>query len=282
MNPALLLAAAASLCYGTGDFAGGVAARRGPPIVVTAFSGLAALALLFAAFPLVPGRPGGPDLLWGVAAGVCGAAGATLIYWTLALGPVSVASPTFSLVGLVVPVVAGLAMGQHPSARAWGGVALAALAIPLLAWTGERADSPRGAHVRRTLLLSIVTGLVIGWFLVCVGRITPGSGLGPLVVGRVTAIALLAGACLVRGMRPWPPPTARAPAVAAGAFDSAANVLFMLSAQQAPLALASALVSLAPATSVVLARFLLRERWTAAQALGLLVALAAGVAISLG
>lgn len=282
MNPALLLAVGASLCYGTGDFAGGIAARRGPPIVVTGFSGLAALAVLLAALPFVPGTPARADLLWGVAAGVCGAAGATMIYWSLALGPVSVASPTFSLVGLSIPVLVGVAWGQHPSALAWGGVALAALAIPLLSWTGGSPDAAQRAHVRKTLVVSIATGLVIGWFLVCVARIAPGSGLLPLVAGRATAIAILVSACLVRGLRPWPARAAHAPAHAAGAFDSGANVLFMLAAQQAPLALASALVSLAPATTVVLARFVLRERWTVAQGAGLLLALAAGVAISLG
>jgi drug/metabolite transporter (DMT)-like permease len=50
----------------------------------------------------------------------------------------------------------------------------------------------------------------------------------------------------------------------------------------APLVLVSALVSLAPATTVLVARFTLGERWTVAQGVGLLAALGAGVLISIG
>ena len=66
------------------------------------------------------------------------------------------------------------------------------------------------------------------------------------------------------------------------ALDSAANVAFLIAVHRAPLVLVSALVSLAPATTVLAARFALRERWSVAQGAGLVVALAAGVCISVG
>jgi drug/metabolite transporter (DMT)-like permease len=72
------------------------------------------------------------------------------------------------------------------------------------------------------------------------------------------------------------------PALAAGALDSTANVTFLIAVHMAPLVLVSALVSLAPATTVLVARFTLGERWTVAQGVGLLAALGAGVLISIG
>jgi drug/metabolite transporter (DMT)-like permease len=134
--------------------------------------------------------------------------------------------------------------------------------------------------VRRTLLVSIAAGLVIGWFLVFVARIGSTAGLGPLVVARGAAIGMLAGWYLARRLPIVPPAAVRPLSLGAGALDSAANVAFLVAVHRAPLVLVSALVSLAPATTVLVARYTLGERWTVAQGAGLLVALAAGVCIS--
>jgi len=282
MNPAFAFAAASALLFGGGDFMGGIAARRAAATQVTAFSCLAAIAVLALGMPFVPGAPTGADIAWGAATGVCSAAGATLMYRALALGPMSLASPVLCLIGLCVPAIFGFASGERPSPLAWAGVGLAACAIPLLAMTGEGPGHYSRAHVRRTLIASILAGLVIGWFLVAVSRIGPGAGLGPLVLARVVAIVILAAGYLVRGRSPMPAAAARAPALAAGALDSAANVAYLLAVHMAPLVLVSAMVSLAPAVTVLVARFALGERWTVPQGAGLVMALVAGVCISLG
>ena len=276
------IGAASSLLWGSADFLGGVAAKRAPAPLVACFSGVGALALLFVAMPFMPGTAGSADVLWGAAAGACGAAGASLMYRSLARGPMSLASPVFSLVGLCVPVLFGLAAGERPSTLAWAGVALAGLAIPLLSMTGEGPGHYPRAHVRRTLMVALAAGLVIGWFLVFVARIGGSAGLMPLVVARGAAMGLLGAWYLARRQSLLPPAGARTPTLAAGALDSAANVAFLVAVHVAPLVLISALVSLAPAATVLAARLALGERWTVAQAVGLLVALAAGACISVG
>jgi len=282
VNPAYGIAALSSLLFGGGDFLGGLAARRTPAPLVTGFSCLAGLLVLGIGMLFMPGAPSAADLAWGAAAGVCSAAGATLMYRALALGPMSLASPVFCLIGVMVPVLFGFAAGERPSPIAWAGVAMSALAIPLLAMTGEGPGHFPRAHVRRTLVASIAAGLVIGWFLVVVSRIGGGAGLLPLGLARVVAIAILGGWYLARGQSLVPAAAARTPALAAGALDSAANVAYLIAVHMAPLMLVSALVSLAPAVTVLVARFGLGERWTVAQGVGLVVALAAGVCISVG
>jgi len=282
VNVAYAIAALASSFWGTADFLGGIAARRAPAPLVACFSGLTGLAVLALAMPLLPGAPRGVDLAWGAAAGGCGAAGATLMYRALALGPMSLASPVFSLVGLTVPVLFGLAAGERPSILAWSGVALAAVAIPLLSMTGEGPGHFPRAHVRRTLVVSVAAGLVIGWFLVFVARIGGTAGLLPLAVARGVSMGILGGWYLARGLSPVPAREARGMALVAGAIDSAANVAFLVAVHRAPLVLVSALVSLAPAVTVLAARVTLGERWTVAQAAGLLLALVAGVCIAAG
>lgn len=282
LNPAYAIGALASVLWGAADFAGGLAAKRAPAPLVACFSGLGALVVLFVAMPFMPGTPSGADLAWGVAAGACGAAGASLMYRALALGPMSLASPVFSMIGLCVPVLFGLAAGERPSPLAWSGVALAMLAIPLLAMTGEGPGHFPRAHVRRTLVVSIAAGLVIGWFLVFVARIGGTAGLWPLTVARVVAMSILGGWYLARRQPLVPPAEVRPTTLGAGALDSSANVAFLVAVHAAPLVLISALVSLAPATTVLAARITLGERWTVPQGSGLVMALAAGILISVG
>jgi len=131
-------------------------------------------------------------------------------------------------------------------------------------------------------MVSIAAGLVIGWFLVFVARIGGRAGLWPLVLARVTAMGILGGWFLTRRLPLVPPREVRPMSLGAGALDSTANATFLIAVHRAPLVLVSALVSLAPATTVLVARFTLGERWSVAQGTGLLVALAAGVCISLG
>lgn len=282
MNPAYAIAALSSLLFGGGDVLGGIAARRAPALLVTGFSCLSALVVLALGMLFIHGAPTPADFAWGAAAGVCSAAGATLMYRALALGPMSLASPVFCLIGVSVPVLFGFAAGERPSPIAWTGVAMTALAIPLLAMAGEGPGHFPRAHVRRTLVASIMAGLVIGWFLVVVSRIGGSAGLLPLGLARIVAIAILGGWMLARRQSLLPAAAARVPALAAGALDSAANVAYLIAVHMAPLMLVSALVSLAPAVTVLVARFGLGERWTVAQGIGLIVALAAGVCISLG
>ena len=282
MNPAFLIAALASTLYGSADFAGGFAAKRAPAPIVTWFSGFAALAVLLLALPFGHGAPSASDWAWGAAAGACGAAGASLIYYSLALGPVSVASPIFCVVGLSVPVMVGFLLGERPSALAWSGVALAVVSIPPLSWTVSEPGARTGAHVRRTVVVSIATGLVVGWFLVFVARISPRAGLLPLVLARGVAIVGLSVVAVALRFPLRPPGHAALVASLAGALDSAANLAYFLAVRGAPMALVSAIVSLAPATTVLLARYVLGERWSAPQRWGIALALTAGACISLG
>lgn len=282
MNPAYAVALLSSICYGTADLLGGLAARRAPARTVALYAALAACAGMAIALPFVPGAPTRSDLLWGAAAGVASTAGSTLIFKALSLGPMSLASPVLCVVGLSLPVVAGVALGDRPSFVAWLGVALALAAIPALSATGEREGAVGRAHVRRTLLVSIAAGIAAGCFLICVARIGDDAGLMPLIVARLVAIALFVSAFAVMRARMLPDRPARPMAAAAGAIDSGANVAYWIATHAAPMALAATLVSLAPATTVLLARILLRERWSGWQKLGLALALASGACISLG
>lgn len=282
MNPAYLLAATASVLFGTGDLAGGIASKRASAMVVACFAGFGALAGMLVALPFVAGHATRADLLWGAIAGVCGTASLTLIFRSLAMGPVIIASPIFCVVALVVPSLYGVLVGQRPSALAWSGVGLAIVAIPLLTMTAGAGHVEAGVRVRNTVVVATLAGIGTGFFLIALAHVGSGAGLMPLIVARLAAVALLLALFLVTRRPLVPPAGVRTLAFASGLADAAGNFAYWRAVQGAPIALVATLVSLAPATTVLLARAILRERWTAPQVAGLVLALTAGVLISRG
>ena len=71
-------------------------------------------------------------------------------------------------------------------------------------------------------------------------------------------------------------------ALAAGGLDAMANAVFQLAAQRGSLAVVAVIGSLYPAATVVLARYLLHERLSRIQVIGVLLALAAAGVLALG
>jgi drug/metabolite transporter (DMT)-like permease len=102
-----------------------------------------------------------------------------------------------------------------------------------------------------------------------------------LVAARVASV-LLVGAATVVGRHGLRVPRRVLPAVLlAGIGDVTANALYLVATQHGPLAITGVLASLYPASTVVLAQLVLRERLVRTQAAGLAAATAAVVLIAL-
>jgi len=282
VNPAYALAAVTSGVFGTADFLGGFASRRASALTVTFVSGLAGLVSLCVAQVWIHGAPAPADFGWGLAAGLCGGTGVALLFRAYAIGPVSIAAPVISLVSLAVPVIAGIALGERPSSLAIGGIVLAAGAFPLLASTGERFD-PRGVHaVARVVGIASASGVLVGGFLVFMSRVSLSAGLIPLFASRLVTVALFGTILGVRRAPFWPAASARRPTILSGLLDSFANVGYFIAVHHGALALVGTIISLSPVSTVLLARLVLRERWSVPQRWGLALATTAIVCVSLG
>ena len=279
MNPYYLLAALTSSVYGTADFLGGHAARRASVLTVTFVSGAAGLVSLLLAMPFLPGHASQADLAWGAGAGLSGGIGIALLYRAFAIGPVSLAAPVISLAALAMPVLAGALLGERPSALALIGIALAAAAFPLLSNTGEAGL--RESPIRRSMGIAVAAGIMVGGFLVLMGRVSRDAGVMPLLMARLVTVVLFAALVVARRERAWPVAGVRT-TVAAGVLDSFANVMYFIAVHHGALAIVGTIISLSPATTVLLARLVLSERWTVHQRAGLAFAAAAIVCVSLG
>jgi len=275
---AVVLALLAAFVYGAADFCGGLASRKTAAIAVVVVSQLAGFVVLAAAWTLLPGRFYWSDVAFGVAAGAGGAVGIAALYAALAVGRMGVVSPITAVVGASVPVVAGLAMHERPSWAALAGVALAFVAVVLVSGNGEfKRMSLREPGIG----LALVSGLGIGVLYVFLARAHRDGGLALLGTTRVTSVALLGGFALVRRQSLRPARGALPTILVAGALDMAANVLYFCAVRYGLLSLVAVLTSLYPASTVLLARFVLGERLQPAQWVGVVLATAGVVLIAI-
>jgi len=275
----IILAGLSALMYGAGDFCGGLASRRQPTLVVLFVSQLVGLAAAVIAV-LVLGQPVPPpgDLLWGIAGGVCGAAGLAALYRALASTLVAVASPVAAVTGAVVPVLLALAGGERPGSLAWIGMGLAVPAIALLAsGPGERAG---GGLVRRAALMGAAAGAGFGLFFFCLAHTSRTSGLWPLAAARVATITLVAIFALATRRQLRPRVEGLWVMLLSGALDMGANIAFLLAARAGLLTITAVITSLYPGPTVILAMIVFREKLTVLRALGLVLALAGVACIS--
>jgi len=284
-----VMALASSVLYGVADFLGGIGSRRGHVVVVTAWFQVAGVLPLVLYAALTPGVTRPEDMLWGAAAGVTGGIGVLLLYHALASGVVSTAAPLISMIALTVPVVFGLAGGERPGAWPLVGIALGCVAVMLISAHGEPAAGESGVESQSTRRLNFSAlapafgaGLLIGLFLVCLGRVQPGSSGWPLVMGRATATVCVFALLFAKRLPLRPPAGTHAPILGGALTDVSANVLYLLAVQRAPMSLIATLVSLAPATTVVLAQLVLGEKLGTAQRWGVALALVAVVLLSRG
>ncbi|MGY1625111.1 EamA family transporter [Geodermatophilus sp. SYSU D00965] len=276
---AVLLALASAVVYGMADFCGGLASRRATAFAVVALSQAAGLTALLVLLPWLGGDPTLPDLAWGAAAGVAGAAGLVLFYRALAGGVMSVVAPVTAVSAAALPVIGGLLLGERMPWWAGVGIGLALVAVVLVA-AEEGLGSLRHARPA-SLVPALAAGAGFGVFFVLLDRTDEAAALSPLVAARVVSVALVVVVALSAGRSLRTPRTALPIVLLAGVADMAANALFLLATQQGQLAVTGVLASLYPVSTVVLAQVVLRERLAGTQVAGLAAAGAAVVLIAL-
>jgi drug/metabolite transporter (DMT)-like permease len=276
MIPAIL-AILASICYGSGDFLGGLASRRSSALSVAAVSQLLGLAPLAVA---IAGKsaPRPADLEWGAAAGLAGAVALALFFKALTLGPMSVVAPIASATGDAVAVLIGFALGERPGPIVLAGFVLALASITLVA---QERRAP-GTAATRAVPVAIGCGIALGAFYACLHPTTSAAGLWPLLTARAVSLPLLLGATRLTGRSLRLPLNVLAIALPCGVLDIIANVCYLIAVRQGMLSVVATLASLNPVVTVALAWRLLGERLRPPQYVGLALGVAAMALISLG
>ena len=272
------LALLASVVWGVADFLGGAFSRRLHTAWVLLASQLFGLAAILVVLLAGHREPPGAHLWWAVLGSLSGTFAGACFYRALALGTMSIVAPIAGT-GLVLPVVAGIAAGERPTAVQLAGILLATLGVVL-------ASGPelRGIGVQRTsVLLAIAAAAGFGGALTLIPL--TGEGRWAMTSAVVTLTGFFLTAAYVLVVRPDGAPLARGDLGGVGAIgllNIAALGLYSWSSTQGLVAVVAVLASVYPVVTVLLAQRFYGERLRGVQLAGVLAAFAGVVGLAAG
>ncbi len=272
------LALLSSLTWGVADFMGGIASRKRSvlQVLVIAYP-VGAVVLTGVAIFVVPGELSRETFTIGAISGAIGATAIGCLYVALKRGPMGIVSPITAVMSAAIPVFFGLLNGERLNLLAVIGMITAAIAVILV-------SQEVNAHQKiafSTIAISLTSGSLIGTYLTLIGTSSDDSGIWTATIARWFSSILVLAAVLAtvrkfeRSSYPW------LLVIISGILDAAANGIFQIATQNGMLAIVAVLGSLYPATTALLARFILHERLHKIQITGVVLALAAAVALTL-
>ena len=275
---AVLLALLTACVYGTADYMGGRATRRVPAMVVTFIGQIGGLVVLLV-IAVSSGTPVPPvhDWWWSAAAGLVGSTGLLAFYRAMSSGHMTVAAPVAAVLNATIPVVVGLLMGERPGLTALLGIPLALVSIALVS---DVLGPGHHRAPRNVVFMAAVGGSMFGLILVFLHQTSDGSGVWPVLIMRFVstpwmALLILRSRPSFAGVR-----AGKATVFGSGILDSLANWFYVLAVRQGLLSVVSVIVTLYPASTMVLATTVDRERIHRSQALGMALAAVALVLIA--
>lgn len=259
---------ASALTWGAGDFSGGLATKRAPVFGVLAIGhGFGLLLLIGLALLWGEAMPAATDIAWGLAAGLCGMVGLAALYRALAVGRMGIVAPVSAVLTAAIPALFGVATEGLPGVPALLGFGLALLGVWLLAGAGTAAGGRSG------LGLALLAGCGFGSFFILLDRAGANAVFWPLAAARCGSLVVVLPIALAQCQLGQFVPRSLGLALLAGLLDVAGNAFFVLATQAGRLDIAAILSSMYPASTVLLASLLLRERVTRAQMAGVVVVL---------
>jgi drug/metabolite transporter (DMT)-like permease len=276
----ILLGLISAAAWGSGDFGGGLLARRTALFGVVLGSQVVGMAV---ALVVAIGRgetfPTTTDLAWSVLGGIAGGIGIAALYGALAVGRMGTVAPVTGVVTALIPVVAGIVLEGMPGPLVLVGIGLAIAAVVLVSQIRDDEDGPARAS---GLGLAVLAGVSLGILSVLIAQISDGHAFGPLVLIRGTEVVLIVVVVLF-SRSAWRPARPLLPAIAGvGILDMTGNGAFILAVQTGALAVAAVLSSLYTVTTVILAMVFLHERVTRLHAAGIALAATAIACIAAG
>lgn len=267
-----LLAAAA---WGSGDFTGGLAARRVDAFrsVLIAYS-VGLVVLVIVALARAEALPPPVDLGWGALSGLAGMIGIGFLFRGFATGRMGIVAPMSAVLATAVPVIFNALSEGLPGNLQLVGFGFALVGIWLLSRPERLGGRPGG------LGMAVVAGLGFGGFFIALDQIGENAVFWPLVAGRVAACAVMVAFALATHRPLLLRHSPMRLLTLAGVLDVAGNLFFLLALQNGRLDVTAVLGSLYPAVTASLAWLIIKEHMARLQMIGVSAAVLAIVLIT--
>ena len=215
--------------------------------------------------------PPAGDLLLGAGSSLIGLTGLLFLYRALATGQMTITAPVSALFAALIPVVFGFFALGIPSAATLTGFALAFAAV----WTISQTESIHWRFTLADLRLPLLSGFFFGVYFLTLHRATLNAFFWPLAAARFAGFAALGLFALIARQPALPPRNLWWISILNGMLDIGGNAFYVLAAQTGRVDVAAVLGALYPASTVLLAWIILKERLTWLQTFGVLLAFVA-------
>lgn len=260
---------AAVVAWGTSDFIGGYATRRANAFLFTAVVNMGGL-LMVGTLATTSHAPtlSWPGAAWVVAAGASGGTALAIFYRALSSGRMGLTAPVSAVLGAAIPTLFAMFTDGLPGRIPILGFAFATTGLWLITRT-EDGGRPEGVG------LAVLAGIGFAGFYLCLHQAGDGSVFWIATLSRTGGFIITALIVLVQRNFRDITPAGLGLGVLTGCIDSLGTILYVRASQVGRLDEAVVIASLYPAVTVLLARFVLKERFTRWRFVGLLAALAA-------
>lgn len=275
----IILALCAATVYGVADYCGGRASRTISAITVTLVGQSAGFAVLLV-IVVASGVPAPPisDFVWGGIAGVAGASGLLAFYRAMGSGYMTVVAPVSAVTATGIPVIIGLATGERPGVLALLGIPVAVIAIALI--SDVMGPDHRRAP-RNVIWMAFISGSTFGSLFVILAHTDDAGGLWPVLSMRLTSIPFMFVVLRLRKLKISDAKPRRLVIFSSGIFDSLANALYLLAVREGLMSIVATINSFYPASTMMLATKLDKEKIHRSQAVGLGLAVVALLLITI-
>lgn len=277
----VLLALSAALSWGTSDFLGGVASRRGGRVnAVTLGTQTTGLLAFIPVALLVEGSLTMADFWWALFGGMSSGTAIYLLYIGFTKSHTGVVAPIAAIGTAAIPALFGLATGETLEPWQAIGVLLGLTAIWLISRPGEVHFSDH--DTRAGVGYGIAAGIGFALMFIALDQLSAGSGAWGVLPLRLGGVVMMLAVTTVRRLPMLADRAVWWLILASGFIGSIGNLAFIVATRDGNLSIVSVVSSLFPAATVALAFLLLHERLGRIQLIGVAAALAAVALVSAG
>jgi len=268
---AIIYGLVSAASWGSGDFTGGFATKSSSVAGVLLIGYCVSVVLLSAsALWLGSAAPDMNSMAAGAMAGVTGLIGLAALYKGLAGGQMGIVAPLAAVTTATLPVFWGIYLEGYPSGWQIMGFLAAFAAI----WLLSRPENSQEIQLR-WVGLPITAGIFLGLSMIFIDQAAEQSVLWSLVITRFSGIVILIAVIFLFRKGALPLKHNYPVVCLSGIFDTGGYTFYAFAANSGRLDTAAVLASMYPATTVMLAWLLLKERLAGRQWLGVVAALTA-------